>query len=213
MSNQNIRMHSYFPSHPFSWTKLGTVMGRALCIWNIKRALVWISFMAFISKREGSREGKWRWQVHPPPTGRTVQYKMNFVDIAMLQCRGTAIEVAGAAKVAPRGHAEGTSRPPFPKRQPACHCPKFLPFHKVQCGPACYSGTFRTKFLFKKQRMISLRISVQLPPHPSVPKWFQWCSFHFFFFSSFQPLLYLLLQQILVEKQDVRTSGAPCTGS
>lgn len=46
--------------------------------------------------------------------GGIVRYKKNFVGVASLQCEGAAAGVAGAAKVARRGHVEGTSRPSFP---------------------------------------------------------------------------------------------------
>lgn len=58
-------------------------------------------------------------QTHP--TRRTrAQYKKNFADCLFFffQCRGAATGVAGAVKVAARGHAERTSRPPFPKLPP-----------------------------------------------------------------------------------------------
>lgn len=57
-----------------------------------------------------------------PVRRTTAQYKKNFVDgvvfFFFFRCRGAATGVAGAVKVAPRGHAEGTSRPPFPKLPP-----------------------------------------------------------------------------------------------
>lgn len=50
----------------------------------------------------------------PAPTGGLCGIKKNFVDVASLPCEGAAAGVAGAAKVARRGHAEGTSHPSFP---------------------------------------------------------------------------------------------------
>lgn len=77
-------------------------------------------FITFVFKRWG--KGKWRRQVHPPRQANNSAVQKEFCRRRRLffffRCRGAATGVAGAVKVAPRGHAEGTSRPPFPKLPP-----------------------------------------------------------------------------------------------
>lgn len=109
----------------------------------------------------------------------TAWYKRNFVDgvflFVVFRCRGAATGVAGAVKVAPRGHEERTSLPPFPK----------LPPRKENF--ATFRGYIATTFQavpqqcpFQKEKKKSTLVSCTCF---TVPGWLQKCSF-----VSFLPL-------------------------
>lgn len=129
-------------------------------------------------------------QTHP--TRRTrAQYKKNFADCLFFffQCRGAATGVAGAVKVAARGHAERTSRPPFPKLPPKKKKNFFL---LLFMGTPSDPSTTPTKSQqcpsqLKKKRELLFPAHIS---HFTVPERLQKCSsLPFFFYLSSQILL------------------------
>lgn len=178
--------------------------GGRSCIRSIKRASVFFFFLSlsFSNRGRGSGKGKWRRQVHPPRQANNSAVQKEFCRQRrfIFQCRGAATGVAGAVKVAPWGHQREHLVRHFPNYHPISLF--FVAFHGYTIGPP----TTSTVSLFKKKLSCT---------HFTVPKWLERCSyFPFFFFCSFSfPTLSYSLQQILVEKQDVRTSKTPCTGS
>lgn len=87
-----------------------------------------------------------------PVRRTTARYKKNFVDgvfFFFFRCRGAATGVAGAVKVAPRGHAEGTSRPPFPKLPPKKN---FFFHHSSRVHRYSFPNSVPNNVPFKKKK-------------------------------------------------------------
>lgn len=132
----------------------------------------------------GSRRGKWQWQADPPDLANKSAVQKEFCWRRRLffffQCRGAATGVAGAVKVAPRGHAEWTSCLPFPKLPPKKNF-FFVALHGYIVRPVYYSNKVPTMSLSIYKKKARTFVSCT---HFTVPESLQKCSSFPFFFIS-----------------------------
>lgn len=136
------------------------------------------SFYHFRVQKMGEREMT---TAGPPaPSGeqqRGTKRILSTASFFFFRCRGAATGVAGAVKVAPRGHAEGTSRPPFPKLPPE---KKFFFFTTLHGYIATASQTASQTTSLSKRRKKKTFVSCT---RFTVPEWLQKCSFFPLFLS------------------------------
>lgn len=108
------------------------------------------SFYHFRVQKMGEREMT---TAGPPaPSGeqqRGTKRILSTASFFFFRCRGAATGVAGAVKVAPRGHAEGTSRPPFPKLPPKKN---FFFHHSSRVHRYSFPNSVPNNVPFKKKK-------------------------------------------------------------